>query len=107
MNRKIESTVLSYPEDFKRRVVAAFSGCSADARARIQQHLDRGSEWVGRYLQDATHGTVPASQVLGFLDRGAEGIAVLRRHCDEQVKLEQLFIEWSDIAAAHQQEKTG
>jgi hypothetical protein len=64
--------------------------------ARLHEALDAGSEMVGRYLDDA-RADIPAATVLSLLDTDQ---AELRRQAERQVKINQLYKTWLDLATA-------
>ena len=81
---------LVYPVEFKQRVLALLPAKD------FSDYLEKGSEVLGRYLDDLAHFTLRPQRVLEYLAT-PEGLRSLRILCQRQIALGGLYQEWLEI----------
>ena len=80
-----------YPAEFVKRVKAAYPDWPD-----LHKALDKGSEIVGRYLDDSREGGIDPHEVVKMIDQGQ--VQALRQKADELVLRQKLYTEWGKIA---------
>ncbi|MCB9980390.1 MAG: hypothetical protein H6863_04565 [Rhodospirillales bacterium] len=81
---------MKYPEEFKKAVLDVYPD-SPD----IQKHLENGDEFLGRYLDDSSHGGIAPSKIVELLEAGQSD--ELLAQAKDLLARKQLYAQWSDL----------
>jgi hypothetical protein len=77
----------TYPDDFKKRVIAEFPNCVG-----LHKALESGSDIVGRYLDDSSTGGISAETIIkAFEDNEREKVLEMAKKI---VRIKALCEEW-------------
>ena len=85
---------MQYSEEFKKKVLSTL-GNNDD----IKKMLDSGSEWLGRYLDDASGGGLSPEEVIEACQ--SMNLRPLYQKAQRKLALQKLYIEWSEMYIDH------
>jgi hypothetical protein len=94
MKNATEAKPMEYPKTFVEKVKKEFPNWK-----EMHKHLDAGSSFVGRYLDDSSNFEMSAEAIVKAFNEGRE--QEVKKHAEEVLRKQKLYSEWGKLYDAY------